>query len=310
MPPTVLCIGFACWDLAYRASHAPEPDEKLFADELRQSGGGPAANAAVAVVRLGGHAVLLAYLGEDPAGSAHAQELANEGIDTGFLQRGTEPTPIATALATPGGRRLVISTKRQLPAISVPGQVLDSLNLDVVLTDTHQPAAALSAQKWARQHGRPIVLDAGRLDSAAESLLPLATHLVVSERFARESAAGMDPFEALPRIGRPDQTVVITLGAQGLIWRDPDGSGQMDAFSITATDATGAGDAFHGAFSLALAEKQPLVEALRFASAAAALTCTGLTGRNPLPRRDALAALLESQSPRVARIPSSASQAK
>jgi sulfofructose kinase len=88
----------------------------------------------------------------------------------------------------------------------------------------------------------------------------------------------------------------VTLGAEGYAWRERDDGGQVPAFSVSVTDTTGAGDAFHGAFALMLAEGKSTPERARIASAVAALKCTRLGSRAGLPTRGDLAAFLASQS--------------
>ena len=65
----------------------------------------------------------------------------------------------------------------------------------------------------------------------------------------------------------------VTLGAEGYTWRERDDRGHVPAFSVSVTDTTGAGDAFHGAFALMLAEGADIRTAVRFSAAAAALKC-------------------------------------
>ena len=85
----------------------------------------------------------------------------------------------------------------------------------------------------------------------------------------------------------------VTLGAQGSAWcRRGESVRRMPAFDIEAVDTTGAGDAFHGAFALAAAEGGDPQEAIRFASAVAAMKCRAAGGRAGLPRRAEVAAFL------------------
>ena len=86
--------------------------------------------------------------------------------------------------------------------------------------------------------------------------------------------------------------MVVTLGPRGLLWQTPAASGTLPAFSIDASDTTGAGDAFHGAYALALARNLPLPETLRYASAAGALACTRSGAWPALARTAELAAFL------------------
>jgi sulfofructose kinase len=82
----------------------------------------------------------------------------------------------------------------------------------------------------------------------------------------------------------------VTLGADGYLWCEPGSGGQVPAFSISVTDTTGAGDAFHGTFALMLAEGRPVAGCARLAAAAAALKCTRLGSRAGLPQRAELEA--------------------
>ena len=79
--------------------------------------------------------------------------------------------------------------------------------------------------------------------------------------------------------------VAVTDGPNGVSWLEDGALRHMPAFAVKAIDTLGAGDAFHGAFTLALAEGRDLTDALRFASAAAALKCTQFGGAAGAPRR-------------------------
>ena len=67
---------------------------------------------------------------------------------------------------------------------------------------------------------------------------------------------------------------------------------EQPVFAIKAVDTLGAGDVFHGAFALALVERQTIAAALRFAAAAAGLKCTRFGGSTAAPRRAEVEALL------------------
>jgi sulfofructose kinase len=86
--------------------------------------------------------------------------------------------------------------------------------------------------------------------------------------------------------------VVITLGAQGLIWRREGSEGKLPAPSVQAVDTTGAGDAFHGAYAAGLARDLPWETLLRMASVAGAACCEVLGARPGLPSAQRVEALL------------------
>ena len=89
-----------------------------------------------------------------------------------------------------------------------------------------------------------------------------------------------------------DAWVGVTLGADGFLWRDGATEHRAPAPAVKAIDTLGAGDVWHGAFTLALAERMPVGAAARFANAAAAIKCTRFGGRGGAPRRDEVEALL------------------
>ena len=91
---------------------------------------------------------------------------------------------------------------------------------------------------------------------------------------------------------RTDAWLSVTDGADGVYWLDGARVRHLGAFSVEAVDTAGAGDVFHGAFALALGEGQGNEEALRFASAAAALKCTRFGGRAGMPNRDQVESFL------------------
>ena len=103
-----------------------------------------------------------------------------------------------------------------------------------------------------------------------------------------------DPAEGLARAaGMTDAWLAVTAGEKGCYWRGDTSLCHMPAFQVTVRDTLGAGDVFHGALALALAEGQAAAAALRFASAAAALKCTRLGGRAGIPTRSEVDTLLQ-----------------
>jgi len=291
----VLCIGHASWDIAMAVNHHPQADEKLLADALQFSGGGPAANAAVCVARLGGHAAFCGYLGRDLFGEAHLHELQDAGVDVSAVQRGSHPTPLSQILAKPDGLRSVVNYKGDTPYLAA--DVVQSVpEAKVLLFDGHEPELSQAMCLAARRRGCKTVLDAGSLHKGTALLAGHVDYLVASARFASQYCQTDDMQQALVQLADICAHVVITLGEEGLLWAAGDQQGQMPAFSVKAVDSTGAGDAFHGAFALGLVRAMVWPDLLRYASAAGALTCTRLGARLALPDTTAVHKLLTEQS--------------
>ncbi len=288
----VLCVGHASYDLVFAVPRHPEADEKIFADNLIARGGGPAANAAVTVARMGYRAAFAGYLGDDPHGELHRAELLRDGVDTRLVVRGPSPTPLSAVLVKPDGRRALVNYKgdtRPLPADAID---FSGVHPKVILFDGHEPN--LSEPLISR--GIPGVLDAGSLHPGTEALMFAVDYLVCSEKFARQWLGEDAPERALAGLAERSPAVVVTLGERGLIWRKGGESGAMPAFPVEVVDTTGAGDAFHGAFAAALAAGLDWPDILRLASAAGALCCEVLGARPGIPDRKRLEGFLDTLS--------------
>lgn len=258
---------------------------------MHSCGGGPAANAAVAIARLGGHAAFAGYLGSDAFGEAHLQEFVHEGVETSNIHRANTPTPIAAVTIKPNGDRSIIDYRA--PNSNAPE---DSVNLTelaakVLLLDGHQPLLSINLVEEARALGIPSLLDAGSIHDGTLMLYNKVDYLITSEKFAREFSGEDDPRLALAAFDGAAPFIAATWGAEGVYWQDEEGQHHMPAFDIEPVDTTGAGDAFHGAFALGLAQGLPVKTNIRRASATAALTCLESGARSALPFRAKVEAL-------------------
>lgn len=286
----VLCLGHASYDLVFSVPHHPAEDEKLFADSLLGCGGGPAANAAVIVARLGFKSAFAGYLGRDVYGENHLNELQLSGVDTRFVIRGDSPTPLSAVLVKPDGKRALLNYKGDTQALPANSVDFVGISAKCVLFDGHEPHISLQLLEQLDLNHTATVLDAGSLHTGTRALMDKVDYLVCSEKFALQYAG--DERSALKQMAAIAPTVVITLGERGLIWRRGQECGQLPAPLVKAIDSTGAGDAFHGAFAAAIAADMDWLETLRYASAAGAYCCTQMGARPSLPNAEQLQQLL------------------
>lgn len=293
----VLCAGQAAYDLVFSVPFHPASDEKICASDFMAGGGGPAANAAVAVARLGLKAGFTGYLGRDVFGERHLEELKAEGVITDWVLRGTAPTPLSAVLVKPDGQRALVNYRAHTPPVARDAIHFDGLKTRVLLLDGHEPHLSMQLVELARARGIPTVLDAGSLHPGTELLGRQVDYLVASERYAQQETGATDPARAVAILARHGQTVVVTLSERGLIWQRGDITGRLTAYPVNAIDSTGAGDSFHGAFAAALALGMDWTPLLRFASAAGALCCTRMGARAAIPHRAEVEALARSAPP-------------
>lgn len=292
--PRILCAGSVTYDHIYTLPAPLQVGGKQRATSLTDIGGGLAANAAVAIARLGGRATLLGAVGADKVGEVVLEELRDERVDVDGIRRlPAHATPESIVIVQPDGARTIVTCAR----IDLDHLALSTLptgDYAAVLVDARWPDATRAALEMARRSSIPGVVDVDRLPDD-QSLLEAASHLVFSESALIE-LTGTDDIEAGLR-GMADDTsakVSVTLGERGVSWLHDGQVRHLDAFPVDAIDTTGAGDVFHGAFSLALAEGTPEIDAYRFASGAAALKCAQPGARAGIPDRAAVDEFLRS----------------
>ncbi|MCG6857475.1 MAG: PfkB family carbohydrate kinase, partial [Salaquimonas sp.] len=155
-----------------------------------------------------------------------------------------------------------------------------------VLVDTRWPAGAQAALTYARARGIPGIVDAEPPVRAAEKALLAASHIAFSRDGLKDWAETDDIARGLTIAATDTKAFVcVTDGANGVHYRRGDDTGWLPSYPVHAVDTLAAGDVWHGAFALALAEGRDEIEAIRFASAAAALKCTRFGGRAAIPDR-------------------------
>ncbi len=295
----VLCAGIAVEDFIFRVDRFPAPGTKASAEDFVVTGGGCAANAAVTIARLGGRATFAGPIGDDASSDRILAGLRGEGVAvSGVVRVPNARASVSGILIDAAGERL-IATRRDHGLAAARASDPEALvhDADVVLVDNRFPEFVLPICEAARRRGLRVVLDADRPTDLADPLLRLASHAIFSAEALRALAGVDDLGKALHRATGPCRAfLAVTDGANGALWRDAAAIAHMPAFRVDAIDTLAAGDVFHGAFALALAEGEDEITALRFASAAAACKCTRFGGIAGAPTREAVAALLRAHS--------------
>jgi sulfofructose kinase len=305
--PRILCIGIPVRDLTFRVSGLPARGSKENATHFEEICGGNSLNAAIGIVRLGGRASMCGPMGDsrETASNYIFEQLGHEGIETQHIVHMPGlVTPISNIMIDPTGERTIVTFrdpdlwKVQLPSAD---RLLEDCAAILVESRCAEFSTELCAE--ARRRGIPVVVDVDRAMSLSEGLLTASSHLVFSSEPLQETADVDDDGAALKKIAKLTPSFLAgTRGARGTIWLDDQGQlRETPAFPVHTVDTLGAGDVFHGAFTLAITEGQELEEALRFASAAAALKCTRFGGAFAAPQRAEVEALLAQERAASAR---------
>jgi sulfofructose kinase len=288
----IICVGHAALDRIYRIEAFPPEPTKVRALEHVEAGGGMAANAAAAISRLGGRAELWSRTGDDAAGTAIRAGLRAERVDVRYTQAFEGARSSTSAIIVDGnGERLIVGQRDAGMPSGTSWLPLERVKeADAVLGDVRWLEGLRAVFARARKEKVPTILDADLgAREALGGILKLTDHAIFCRPSLREFAPGDSDTERLGYVlTLGPRHAGVTQGPEGYLWREQDGEGRMAAFNVSVTDTTGAGDAFHGAFALMIAEGRSTRDCARIATAVAALKCTRLGARAGLPTRSEL----------------------
>ncbi len=288
----VLCVGAAVLDTLFRVRAMPSGQGKVLPYDMLQIAEGMASSAAFSVVRLGGGASLWGAVGDDDIGERIIADLSESGIDTtGMIKARGARSAVSTILVDDQGERLIVPFyDPRLHETVKPVTATDIADIDAVLVDVRWPALALKTLLAATAAGKPAILDGDvSPDGIIEMLAPAASHIVFSQPTAERLAESLDLVEAVVLLKKkfPQAFISVTAGEKGSYWYDDADHvvRHLPAPVVKAVDTLAAGDVFHGAFALAVAEGMPIEETMRLSSMAAALKCQVFGGRIGAPDR-------------------------
>lgn len=288
----ILVAGSANLDFVVRAHHIPAPGETVLGQAFQTYPGGKGANQAVACAKAGGASThMLLALGTD----LYAEPLRNS------LAAANVALHEVSAMCIPTGCAFICVSDQGDNAITVaPGANLclgshhlpDLTGFSHLLMQLEIPLASVSAfAQRAKTHGVKVVLNAAPAQPLPAELLEAVDVLVVNEsELAALVARPADVVSNLRQMAVP--CVVVTLGERGCVARLGNHFFVQPAFTVTAVDTTCAGDTFSGVLVAALSQGDAIDLAMRRASAAAALACTGHGAQPSIPAADVVAAFL------------------
>jgi ribokinase len=291
MSRTIVVVGSLNTDLVVRAPRLPQAGETLLGGEFSTFPGGKGANQAVAAARLGGIVTMVGRVGKDDFGEALVQGLAQNGVNTAQVRRDPQAaTGVALITVDEAGQNTIV--------------VASDANMHVTADDIHaaEPAirearvmvlqleiplpAVQRAIDLARKHGVTVVLNPAPAQPLEHRLLAGVDYLIPNQG-ELALLAGLEDIPTAARHLREAgvRNVIVTLGGEGVLGLDEHGEFLLAAHPVQVVDTVAAGDAFVGAFAVALVEGRPAREAARWGNAAGALAVTRAGAQPSLPRR-------------------------
>jgi sugar/nucleoside kinase (ribokinase family) len=285
----VVGVGANSIDYVYRLPAYPRPDSptaKLRIASHLVSPGGQVATTLCTCATLGLRVRYVGTAGDDDNAARIRAELARRGVDVEHLVTRNAASPFAVILLDgQRGERVVLWDRDPRLALRPddldPAVVTDArlVHVDDVDADASIRAAAL-----ARNAGLAVTSDIERMTERTEELVAAVTIPIFDEHVLEPLTGERDSERALRRLRHTHAGVLVaTLGARGAMLLDGDRLHHEPALPVTPIDTTGAGDVFRGAFIAALLRGDGPAGILRFANAAAAVSCTRLGAMNGVP---------------------------
>ena len=302
--PKITVVGSLHMDFIVQVPAIPRVGETVLGHTFHRSPGGKGANQAVAAAKLGAAVVLIGRVGADAVGRELIETAQAQGVDaTYILADDATYTGLALILVDDAGQNIIAVasgadlTCRAADIARAAGVIAASR---VLLAQLEIPLPVVEAAlEVADRHGVPVILNPAPAQALTDDLLTKVYLLTPNETEAealsgipiRDRRTAKQAAERL--LDRGVGNVVLTLGREGALLATRHTTLHVPGVPVNAIDTTGAGDAFCGALTVALAAGNDLPAAVTYANYAGALTTTKLGAQAALPTREELARFMQ-----------------
>ncbi len=295
----IVVVGSLNMDLVVKTPRHPKVGETILGSEFRTYPGGKGANQAVAAAKLGCPVKMVGRVGNDPFANELLEAISIETFDTEYIIRDpNEPTGVAFITVDQDGHNSIVVAPGANARVS-PEDVQAAENVfigaAVLLVQLECPLpAVVRAIDLAKKHQLQVVLNPAPGQVLGSDLLGKVDYLLPNESELalisgeQEMSSAIDKMRELG-VG----ALVITMGGEGVLVVDQTSELQIPALNVKVVDTTAAGDAFAGAFAVALTEGYELYVAAHWGTIAGALAVTRAGAQPSLPSRTEFNRLLQ-----------------
>jgi ribokinase len=302
---SIVVIGSSNTDMIIRLARIPKPGETLLGGDFSSAAGGKGANQAVGAARAGGKVTFIARVGTDIFGTEAIAGFKKDGINVSHVIRdASAPSGVALIFVAKGGENSIAvaggaNAKLSTSDVKKASKAISSAAVLVAQLETPLPTVQAAAEIAAKA-GVRFILNPAPARPLPGSLLKKVSILTPNETEAElltgiKVSGPTDAKKAAEKLrAKGVETVIITLGSRGAFIADASGGTLVPGFKVKAIDTTAAGDTFNGSLAVALAEGKSMMEAVRFANAAAAISVTRLGAQPSAPSRAEIERFLKS----------------
>jgi len=311
--PNVVVVGGTYVDIAIRCDQTPSAGQSLVGSRLSYAATGPGPNQAAEAALCGCQVHLISKVGGDPFAQMVKASLAEFNINTDFIHTAeAKNTGVVVTLVNAEGENASLTyaganTALQPQDINDAEQIISEADVCLIHGQLPQDTVA-AAIRYAKVHSTKVILNPARpmeQPSRENNALPadyfsadiLVPNLYEAADITDQSDANIHAAKLIGSdlVARGADSVVITMGRRGCMVVDRNGADHIQAFEVELVDQTGRGDAFAGALAACCAVGDDLRKAVKFASAAGALTCTKFGSIESLPSKAEIIELLQKE---------------
>jgi ribokinase len=288
--------------MVIKADRLPVPGETILGGTFFMNPGGKGANQAVAASRLGGNVTLISKTGNDVFGKQSVMLYAAENIKTDFIYSDPKhPSGVALITVDSQGENCIVvasGANAYLTPSDIDKASAEIENSDLVLMQLEIPIETVEyVAEMASKKGIKVILNPAPARALSDNLLK-HLYIIIPNKSEAEILSGIKVSDIESAKQAADiisakgvEIVVITLGSQGALIKEYKEYLFVEAFKVDALDTTAAGDTFCGAVCVGLSEGRTILESVKLAARAAAITVTRMGAQASIPYRSELSSL-------------------
>ena len=298
----IVVVGSCNTDMVIKADRLPVPGETILGGTFFMNPGGKGANQAVAAARMGGNVTLISKTGNDVFGKQSVMLYTAENIKTDYIFSDPKhPSGVALITVDAQGENCIVvasGANASLSPSDIDKASTEIESSDLILMQLEIPIETVEyvAEK-AQKKDIKVILNPAPARVLSDNLLK-NLYIIIPNKSEAEILSGIkvtdiESAKLAANIisSKGVNIVVITLGSQGALIKEYDDFLFVDALKVEALDTTAAGDTFCGAVCVGLSEGKSILESVKLAARAAAITVTRMGAQSSIPYRSELSSL-------------------
>lgn len=298
----IVVVGSCNTDMVIKADRLPIPGETILGGTFLMNPGGKGANQAVAASRMGGNVTLISKTGNDVFGKQSVMLYTAENIKTDYIFSDPKhPSGVALITVDSHGENCIVvasGANAYLTPADIEKANAEITNSDLVLMQLEIPIETVEyVAEMSTKKGIKVILNPAPARALSNSLLK-NVYIIIPNKSEAEILSGIKvtDFDSARQAAdiisaKGVDIVVITLGSQGALIKEYQEYHFVEAFKVDAVDTTAAGDTFCGTVCVGLSEGKTILDSVKMAARAAALTVTRMGAQTSIPYRSELSSL-------------------